>query len=173
LQLRHENREGTMVNLVGCQTKLKYGEQDRVFRLIPALKDAVFLRYGSMHRNTFVNAPRVLNEDLSLKANPHVHLAGQITGVEGYIESIACGLWASRIVIAAYQQNILTPPPRETELGGLLAHLRTETDNFQPMKANFGLMPPLAERVPKRQRKEAYAERARTVWQQWRQDMQL
>ena len=161
VQLRKENREGTLLNLVGFQTKLTYGAQDRVFRLIPALAKAEFIRWGSIHRNTFLQAPRVLDQHQRLIAAPHVFVAGQLSGVEGYVESAAmgilCGINASRLV---HKEALLTPPPT-TALGGLVTHLQnTATKDFQPSNINFGLLPPLEGRVPKRQRGAAQARRA-------------
>lgn len=169
VQLRPENRAKTHLNLVGCQTKLKYGEQERVFRSIPGLQNAVFTRFGSVHRNTFVDAPRVLGPDLALLARPGVHLAGQITGVEGYVESAACGLWLGIHLARTLGGDgaAPTPPPATTALGSLLAHLRTEAKKFQPSNANFGLMPPLNRRAPKKVRKTLYAERARSDFAAW------
>lgn len=166
LQLRPENTDKTAMNLVGCQTKLKYPEQKRVFGLIPALRSADFLRFGSMHRNTYVNAPEVL-DGLTLKNRPGVYLAGQITGVEGYVESAACGLWAGHLLAARLTGSELPEPPAETALGALLAHLRTPAKNFQPSNVQFGLTPPLGRRLRKRDRKAAYAARAREAFATW------
>lgn len=149
LQLRPETVNRTMYNLVGCQTKLTYAAQAAVFRRVPGLERAEFVRFGSMHRNTYVNAPAVLNPDLSLVARPHVHLAGQITGVEGYVESLACGLWVGMLLSAALLGRTLAPPPPETALGALLGHLATPTKRFQPSNAHFGLMPEPEARVKK------------------------
>jgi methylenetetrahydrofolate--tRNA-(uracil-5-)-methyltransferase len=167
VQLRAENREKTALNLVGCQTKLKYGEQDRVFRLIPGLENAEFLRYGSMHRNTFVDAPRVLGPDLSLRTRPGVHLAGQITGVEGYVESAACGLWLGLLLGARLTGKELPDLPLESGLGALLRHLRTPAKRFQPSNVNYGLTPALQVRARKRERKALYAQRARDAFGDW------
>ena len=161
LQLRKENAEGTAYNLVGCQTNLKFGEQKRVFSIIPALKQAEYLRYGVMHRNTFINSPLCLNSDFSLKSNERVFFAGQITGVEGYVESAASGLLAA---IHLYQKlNGKSPiiPDNTTILGALSAHISGANANFQPMNANFGIL-----RIPeksirdKKQRYEYLATRA-------------
>ena len=169
LQLRAENAEGTAYNLVGCQTKMTYGAQAKVFRLIPGLEQAEFLRFGSMHRNTYVNAPECLNKDLSLTSRPHVFLAGQITGVEGYVESAACGLWLGLTLAARAQGRDLPEPPATTALGALLRHLRTPAKRFQPSNIHFGLFPDLAEKPKKKARKAAMAERARKDFRQWRE----
>ncbi|EMG37033.1 tRNA:m(5)U-54 methyltransferase [Desulfocurvibacter africanus PCS] len=167
LQLRAENRERTTFNLVGFQTKLKYPEQKRVFALIPGLRNAEYVRLGSIHRNTFVNAPVVLTDELELQAKPGVHLAGQITGVEGYLESAACGLWVGMLLAAKARGRSLGFPPRETALGALLSHLRTPSKNFQPSNVQFGLAPALDKRAGRKKRKELYAERAREAWTAW------
>jgi methylenetetrahydrofolate--tRNA-(uracil-5-)-methyltransferase len=139
IQLRKENAGGTMFNLVGFQTKLTYQEQDRVLRFIPALKNALFLRYGSVHRNTYIQSPAVLNESLQLKKNGNIFFAGQITGVEGYVESTAMGLVAGLSVHAYERGKTFMPPPQDTCVGALLRYITTETTNFQPMNVNFGL----------------------------------
>ena len=168
LQLRAENSNAETCNLVGCQTRMTQPEQQRVFRLVPGLANAEFARLGSMHRNTYVNAPQVLAEDLSLRARPHVYLAGQITGVEGYVESAACGHWLGRVLTAKVRGADMPLPPQETALGALLQHLRTETRHFQPSNVHFGLMPELGERCPKKDRKARYASRARESFARWR-----
>ncbi|BAH73704.1 methylenetetrahydrofolate--tRNA-(uracil(54)-C(5))-methyltransferase (FADH(2)-oxidizing) TrmFO [Solidesulfovibrio magneticus] len=168
VQLRPENVARSTMNLVGFQTKLVYGEQERVFRMIPALHAAEFTRLGSIHRNTFVNAPKVLNERLELVARPGVYLAGQITGVEGYVESAACGLWlGTQLGARLARGEELPPPPVVTALGALLNHLRTPAKKFQPSNVNFGLTPPLEEKMKKANRKMAYPERARKAWGEW------
>ena len=143
LQLRPENRSLTAYNMVGFQTKLKYGEQGKVFRLIPALKNAEFLRLGSIHRNTYVCGPRVLRSDLSLKGHPKVYLAGQITGVEGYLESADCGMLAAMFILQRLQGESHRAPPINTALGALLRHVTAgDPDNYQPANANFSLFDP-------------------------------
>ncbi len=168
VQLRAENAARSAYNLVGCQTKMTYAAQARVFRLIPGLERAEFLRFGSVHRNTYVNAPACLNIDLSLKSRPTVHLAGQITGVEGYVESAACGLWLGLLLGGRARNAELAPPPPDTALGALLRHLRTPAKHFQPSNVHFGLMPELEEKHPKKSRKAALAARARRSFAAWR-----
>jgi len=163
VQLRPENAELSTYNLVGFQTKLKYPDQERVFRMIPGLEKAEFARLGSIHRNTYVDAPKVLTPGLELAAKPGVFLAGQITGVEGYVESAACGLWLGHHLASG-----LTPPPEETALGALLAHLRRPAKKFQPSNVNYGLTPELTERAKKDSRKALYAARARKAWEEWK-----
>jgi methylenetetrahydrofolate--tRNA-(uracil-5-)-methyltransferase len=157
-----------MYNLVGFQTKLKYGEQERVFRLIPGLAQAEFVRLGSIHRNTFIHSPGLLSPFLNFLSYPRLFLAGQISGVEGYVESAAMGLLAG--INAARQaagREMLTPP-RSTALGGLVHHLTNSASrDFQPMNVNFGLFPPLDGRLPKKLRAAAYAERALSELAEW------
>ena len=162
VQLRKENREGTLLNLVGFQTHLKWGEQQRVFRLIPGLENAEFVRYGVMHRNTFLNAPKVLNADFSLKNSPNIFFAGQITGVEGYVESAASGLVAGINAVRHLNDLPLLVFPVETALGALARHLEgSPSVNFQPMNINFGLLPPLEVRIrAKREKNARISERA-------------
>lgn len=162
VQLRKENQAGTLFNLVGFQTHLKWGEQKRVFSLIPGLEKAEFVRFGVMHRNTFLNAPKVLNADFSLRCKPDLFFAGQMTGVEGYVESAASGLLAGLNAWRRLSQiNTLIFPP-ETALGGLARHLEgSPSQSFQPMNINFGLLPPLAERIrDKREKNTKISERA-------------
>ena len=150
VQLRQDNALGTLWNMVGFQTKLKHGEQTRIFRMIPGLEHAVFARLGGLHRNTFLNSPRLLDTQLRLKAEPRLRFAGQITGVEGYVESAAIGLVAGRFAAAGLKGQELVPPPPTTALGALLAHITgghlTDASgggrSFQPMNVNFGLFPP-------------------------------
>lgn len=162
VQLRKENRDGTLFNLVGFQTHLKWNEQKRVFRLIPGLEQADFVRYGVMHRNTFLNAPRVLNADFSLKNAPFLFFAGQITGVEGYVESAASGLLAGFNAWRFLQGLPTLIFPEETALGGLARHLEgSPSQDFQPMNINFGLLPPLEQRIKgKREKNMRLSERA-------------
>lgn len=169
VQLRAENRQGSAYNLVGFQTNLAFAEQERVFRMIPGLEDAVFLRYGVMHRNTFVDAPRVLDRTLAVRACPRVRMAGQVTGTEGYCEAAASGLFAA---LNTYAECVSAPPallPETTAFGALLAYATDpETAGYEPMHVNFGLVPPLPERVRgKRERYAAYAERARSDMAAW------
>jgi methylenetetrahydrofolate--tRNA-(uracil-5-)-methyltransferase len=167
VQLRAENLDKTAFNLVGFQTKLTYPEQKRIFRMIPGLEQAEFLRLGSMHRNTYLNAPQTLTPELELRAKPGIFAAGQITGVEGYVESAACGLWLGHALAARIQGRSAVPPPAETALGALLGHLQTPAKNFQPSNINFGLMPALNVKAKKAARKGLYAQRAGKAWQQW------
>jgi methylenetetrahydrofolate--tRNA-(uracil-5-)-methyltransferase len=148
--------------MVGFQTKLKYAEQTRIFRMIPGLEQAEFARLGGLHRNTFLNSPRLLDERLRLKADRRLRFAGQVTGVEGYVESAAIGLLAGRFAAADLQGVAMTAPPPTTALGALLGHITggAEAETFQPMNVNFGLFPPLTGRVGKNDRKEAYTSRA-------------
>jgi len=168
IQLRTENKDKTAFNLVGFQTKLKYPEQKRIFRMIPGLENAEFLRLGSIHRNTYVNGPEVLDENLQLKTLPGFYLAGQITGVEGYLESAACGLWLGLSLAKRLSGESVVEPPVETALGALMGHLRTKPDKrFQPSNINFGLMPGLKKKMKKKLRKEAYGVRAQEAFAAW------
>lgn len=161
LQLRRENAAGTLFNLVGFQTNLKFGEQKRVFSMIPALHDAEFVRYGVMHRNTFLDAPRILHADFSTRENPLLFFAGQITGVEGYMESAASGLLAGMNLARRLCGKEPFIPPPETMLGALCRHVAEENDHYQPMGANFGILPPLPDRIrDKKVRYETIAARA-------------
>lgn len=161
VQLRQEDREATCWNLVGFQTRMTVAEQRRVFPLIPGLEGARFERYGSVHRNTFVNAPSVLNQDLSLRTLDGVYLAGQITGVEGYVESAACGLCLGIRLAAELRGEAAEPPPLTTALGALLGHLKRENPDFQPSNVNWSMFPPLEPKLSsRRRRREALAERA-------------
>ncbi len=158
VQLRSENADFTMYNLVGFQTSLKWGEQERVFRMIPGLEEAEFLRYGAVHRNTYINSPTLLQPSLNLKARPNLYFAGQITGVEGYVESTACGLVAGLNCLAALQDEPPVVLPRETVIGALMHHVtHADPRGFQPMNANFGLLPPTPKQkgLSKRDRRTA------------------
>lgn len=163
VQLRRENASGTMYNMVGFQTKLTYGEQERIFRLIPALKNAVFLRYGSIHRNTYINSPAVLNKSLNLKNNEMVFLAGQITGVEGYVESTAMGLIAGISALMFSRGKDFLPPPEESCVGALLSYITTPIKGFQPMNVNFGLL-----KDYRKKEKEKVIERALSSVVEWK-----
>lgn len=169
VQLRQDNALGTIYNIVGFQTKLKYGEQQRIFRTIPGLENAEFARLGGIHRNTFIQSPKLLDKELRLKSNPHLRFAGQITGVEGYVESASCGLLAARFAAAEILGNSFVSPPDTTAIGALLSHVTTEenADTFQPMNINFGIIPPLAERVNKKNRKAAYCYRGIEEFDKW------
>jgi methylenetetrahydrofolate--tRNA-(uracil-5-)-methyltransferase len=168
VQLRQDNKLGTLWNMVGFQTKLKHAEQVRLFRTIPGLENAEFARLGGLHRNTFLNSPVLLDRELRLRTAPHVRFAGQITGCEGYVESAAVGLVAGLMTAAEVGGRPWCSPPRTTALGALLAHITgdAEADSYQPMNVNFGLFPPLHD-VKKKQRKEAYTSRAKEELRDW------
>ena len=169
VQLRQDNALGTLYNMVGFQTKLIHAEQTRIFRTIPGLEDAKFARLGGIHRNAFLNSPRLLDAGLRLKAAPHIRFAGQITGVEGYVESAAIGLLAGRFTATELAGAQTPAPPGTTALGALLTHITGGGDaaTFQPMNINFGLFPPLAEPVKKKARKPALIARARADLARW------
>jgi methylenetetrahydrofolate--tRNA-(uracil-5-)-methyltransferase len=169
VQLRQDNALGTLFNMVGFQTKLAYGEQKRIFRTIPGLEQAEFARLGGLHRNTFINSPKLLDRELRLKARPHIRFAGQITGCEGYVESAAVGLLAGRFAAAEILGEAAVLPPPTTAVGALLAHITGGADasTFQPMNINFGLFPPLAQKTKKKERKPAMARRALTDLETW------
>ncbi|PWC55531.1 methylenetetrahydrofolate--tRNA-(uracil(54)-C(5))-methyltransferase (FADH(2)-oxidizing) TrmFO [Azospirillum sp. TSO22-1] len=162
VQLRQDNALGTLYNLVGFQTKLKHAEQVRIFRMIPGLGKAEFARLGGMHRNTFLNSPRLLDRTLRLKAQPRLRFAGQVTGCEGYVESAAVGLLSGLFTAAERLGRQQPPPPVTTALGALLGHITggAEAETFQPMNVNFGLFPPVDDRIRGRERKRAYTQRA-------------
>jgi methylenetetrahydrofolate--tRNA-(uracil-5-)-methyltransferase len=162
VQLRQDNALGTLYNMVGFQTKLKYGAQKALFATIPGLENATFVRLGGIHRNTFLNSPKLLDKHLRLKAMPRLRFAGQVTGVEGYIESAAIGLLAGRFATADRNGTAQNAPPPTTALGALLNHITLGADatTFQPMNVNFGLFPPLETRTKRKERKPAYARRA-------------
>jgi len=168
VQLRQDNALGTLWNMVGFQTKLKHGEQTRIFRTIPALENARFARLGGLHRNTFINSPRLLDAQLRLKSMPRIRFAGQVTGVEGYVESAAIGLIAGRLAAAELNGLLAAPPPPTTALGALHAHITAGADEktFQPMNVNFGLFPELPG-ASKRDRKPALARRALEDFDTW------
>ncbi len=156
LQLRKENKEGTLLNLVGFQTNLKFGEQKRVFSMIPALHNAEFMRFGVMHRNTFINSPKVLSSNLSLKINNNIFIAGQLSGVEGYMESAMSGIVAGINAARHFKGQDPFILPDYTESGALLSYITTDnSSDFQPMGANFGILPPLPDKI--RDKKERYA----------------
>ena len=168
VQLRREDREGILYNIVGFQTKLTWPEQRRIFRMIPGLENVEFARYGSAHRNTFLNAPTLLAETLQLKSDPRLFFAGQITGVEGYAESTAMGLLAglNAARLVAGLEGI--SPPRETALGALVAHItNADRKHFQPMNAAFGLFPPLPGRIRKKERGEHHSRRSLAALAAW------
>lgn len=174
IQLRQDNKLGTLYNIVGFQTKLKWPEQKRIFAMIPGLEDAEFARLGGIHRNTFIQSPKLLDSHLRLKSTPHIRFAGQITGVEGYVESAACGLLAGRFTVADMLEETITPPPVDTALGALINHITVgaETHAFQPMNVNFGLFPPLTEKMKKADRPRAYTSRAMASLDVWLADNQ-
>jgi methylenetetrahydrofolate--tRNA-(uracil-5-)-methyltransferase len=170
VQLRREDKDGILYNIVGFQTKLTWPEQRRVFRMIPGLEQAEFSRYGSVHRNTFLNAPKLLTPCLQLRSRPELFFAGQISGVEGYVESAAMGLLAG---LGAFRQVTgapMIPPPRETAFGALVAHLQNaDRKSFQPMNVTFGLFPPLPGTIRKRERGLHYTRRALDALSSWRE----
>ena len=175
VQLRQDNALGTLYNMVGFQTKLKHGEQVRIFRAIPGLENAEFARLGGLHRNTFINGPRLLDGTLALKGHPHLRFAGQITGCEGYVESAAVGLLAGRFAAAEGLGRAAAPPPPTTALGALLEHVTGGADatTYQPMNVNFGLFPPIDARNDRgrplkgRDRKRALSQRALADLDAW------
>jgi methylenetetrahydrofolate--tRNA-(uracil-5-)-methyltransferase len=173
VQLRQDDRHATLYNLVGFQTKLTWPEQRRIFRTIPGLENARFARLGSMHRNTFLNAPACLEKSLQLKSDPRLFFAGQITGVEGYVESAACGFLAGLFASAALTGEAFPFPPATTALGALLTHLAESTpENFQPMNINYGLFPPLeGVRKKRADRRLLMAERGLADLEPWRQSL--
>ena len=172
VQLRRDNKLGTLYNIVGFQTKMKYGAQTDVFRMIPGLHDASFARLGGIHRNTFINSPTLLDDRMRLKSRPTIRFAGQITGVEGYVESAAMGLLAGRMAAAELLGRDLAPPPPETAMGALITHITggAEAKTFQPMNVNFGLFPPIDAKGGRRGRKDrykAYTDRAKEAFAGW------
>ncbi|MBT8457209.1 MAG: methylenetetrahydrofolate--tRNA-(uracil(54)-C(5))-methyltransferase (FADH(2)-oxidizing) TrmFO [Rhodobacteraceae bacterium] len=173
VQLRRDNKLGTLYNMVGFQTKMKYGAQTDVFRMIPGLENASFARLGGIHRNTFINSPRLLDHEMRLKSHPHIRFAGQITGVEGYVESAAMGLLAGRMAAAELSGRTLDAVPATTAMGALVSHITGGADakTFQPMNVNFGLFPPVeglkGGRRGRKDRYKAYTDRAKADWQGW------
>lgn len=173
VQLRRDNALGTLLNMVGFQTKMKYGAQKDVFKRIPGLENAEFARLGGIHRNTFINSPTLLDDRMRLKSRPNIRFAGQITGVEGYVESAAMGLLAARLAVAEMTGKALPPVPDTTAMGALMTHITrgAEAKTFQPMNVNFGLFPPLdgvrGGRRGRKDRYKAYTDRAKADWLGW------
>ncbi len=178
VQLRRDNKLGTLYNIVGFQTKMKYGAQTDVFRMIPGLQGAAFARLGGIHRNTFLHSPVLLDAEMRLKARPNIRFAGQITGVEGYVESAAMGLLAGRLAAAELSGTALPPVPDTTATGALVTHITggAEAKTFQPMNVNFGLFPPIDAKGGRRGRKDrykAYTDRAKADWRSWLDAMEI
>ncbi len=173
VQLRRDNALGTLFNIVGFQTKMKYGAQAAVFKMIPGLEDARFARLGGIHRNTFLNSPTLLDEQMRLISKPHIRFAGQITGVEGYVESAAMGLLAGRMAAADISGHALAPVPQDTATGALIHHITggAVAKTFQPMNVNFGLFRPVdglkGGRRGRKDRYKAYTDRAKAAWMEW------
>ncbi len=173
VQLRRDNALGTLYNIVGFQTKMKYGAQTNVLRMIPGLENASFARLGGIHRNTFLNSPTLLDEQMRLRTRPHIRFAGQITGVEGYVESAAMGLLAGRLAAAEILGTPLPPPPQDSAMGALIHHITggAEARTFQPMNINFGLFRPVeglkGGRRGRKDRYKAYTDRAKAAWAGW------
>lgn len=173
VQLRRDNALGTLYNIVGFQTKMKYGAQKAVFKTIPALEDAEFARLGGIHRNSFINSPTLLDGQMRLKSKPHIRFAGQITGVEGYVESAAMGLLAGRLAVAEMRGETVAQVPDSTAMGALVSHITggAAAKTFQPMNVNFGLFPPLegmkSGRRGRKDRYKGYTDRAKIDWQDW------
>lgn len=172
VQLRRDNKLGTLYNIVGFQTKMKYGAQTSVFKIIPGLENASFARLGGIHRNTFLNSPTLLDDQMRLKSRPNIRFAGQVTGVEGYVESAAMGLLAGRMAAAEILGRTLPPPPPDTAMGALVTHITggAEAKTFQPMNVNFGLFPPIEAKGGRKGRKDrykAYTDRAKEAFTQW------
>ena len=177
VQLRRDNKLGILYNIVGFQTKMKYGAQTSVFKMIPGLENASFARLGGIHRNTFLNSPTLLDGQMRLRSRPNIRFAGQITGVEGYVESAAMGLLAGRLAAAEIKGLSLETPPPTTATGALVTHISggAEAKTFQPMNVNFGLFPPVeglkGGRRGRKDRYKAYTDRAKESWQGWLQEL--
>jgi len=173
VQLRRDNSLGTLYNIVGFQTKMKYGAQKSVFKTIPALEDAEFARLGGIHRNSFINSPTLLDSEMRLKSKPNIRFVGQITGVEGYVESAAMGLLAGKLAVAEMRGETLAKVPETTAMGALVSHITggAAAKTFQPMNVNFGLFPPLegmkSGRRGRKDRYKGYTDRAKVDWQKW------
>ena len=173
VQLRRDNKLGTLFNIVGFQTKMKYGAQTEVFRMIPGLENARFARLGGIHRNTFLNSPTLLDDQMRLRSRPNIRFAGQVTGVEGYVESAAMGMLAGRLAAAELRGETLPTPPDTTATGALITHISggAEAKTFQPMNVNFGLFPPVeglrGGRRGRKDRYKAYTDRAKADWHAW------
>ena len=179
VQLRRDNALGTLYNIVGFQTKMKYGAQTEVLRRIPGLEKANFARLGGIHRNTFINSPTLLDQEMRLKSQSNIRFAGQITGVEGYVESAAMGLLAGRFAAAEILGIHLHPPPQDSAMGALIHHITggAEAKSFQPMNVNFGLFRPVDGLKPgrkgRKERYKAYTDRAKIAWQNWLESAEL
>lgn len=175
VQLRQDNLHASLFNMVGFQTRMKWGEQKRILQMIPGLKNAEFVRFGSMHRNTYVCSPVLLNDNMELKVLPGVHLAGQMTGCEGYVESAAVGLMVSRIIGALIKKGVAGPlPPNTTALGALLHHiLHADPKEYQPMNINFGLMPEITGRIKRKEKRYEMVGRAMQDFDRWKYRSQL
>ena len=173
VQLRRDNKMGTLYNIVGFQTKMKHGAQTSVFKMIPGLEEARFARLGGIHRNTFLNSPTLLDDQMRFKARPNIRFVGQITGVEGYVESAAMGLLAGRMAAGEVLGMPVTLPPNTTAMGALITHITgsAEAKTFQPMNVNFGLFPPVeglkGGRKGRKYRYKAYTDRAKAAWTAW------
>ncbi|MBL0925682.1 MAG: FAD-dependent oxidoreductase, partial [Sphingomonadaceae bacterium] len=175
VQLRQDNKQGSIWNMVGFQTKMKHGAQVELFRTIPGLEKAEFARLGGLHRNTFIRSPTLLDRQLRLKTSLNVRFAGQITGCEGYVESSAIGLAAGIMAAGELAGRDITQPPPTTALGALLGHITGDAhaDNYQPMNVNFGLFAPLDDKVHKKLRKAAMTGRARVDLAKWITDQDI
>ena len=176
VQLRQDNKEDTLRNIVGFQTKMKYGEQQRIFRQIPGLENAEFARFGGIHKNTFIQSPLLLDEFLRLKTQPNVMFAGQISGCEGYVESADVGMMAGYFAACFTQNKIPLIPPTTTATGAMLSHLHDTTADYQPMNINFGIFPTIQgeitpngkfHKIKGADRKEAYCRRALADFEHW------